>query len=196
MKVNLSPPDLTEAEIARFFERVDKSPGQGPTGECWEWTRGKTTKRYGVYSPKHGGRNYLANRLAFYCAFGVWSELFVLHRCDNPPCCNPAHLFLGTNRDNALDAQSKGRLATGNRNGTHTHPEKVARGDQSSARLYPESLPRGSNHANAKLTEADVLAIREERERTGAAYRVIAEKRGIDKTLVGQIVRRELWTHI
>lgn len=74
----------------------------GPS-ECWEWSGSRDRKGYGFGD---GGR---AHRLAWEWENGpVPAGLMVLHRCDNPPCCNPKHLFVGTALDNARDALAKG----------------------------------------------------------------------------------------
>lgn len=82
---------------------------------CVEWTgvtiksNGRDDHRYGRFT--RDGRKRLAHRVAYERAFGtIPSGLQVLHRCDNPLCCNPDHLFLGTHLDNMHDAIRKGRV--------------------------------------------------------------------------------------
>lgn len=75
-------------------------------GDCWEW-QGARTKEYGSVS---FGTDFIAHRVAYLLGYGIDpGELQVCHTCDNPPCCRPAHLFLGTSLDNTLDRISKGR---------------------------------------------------------------------------------------
>lgn len=108
-----------------FWSKVDKS------GDCWLWQRSKTRDGYGRVQFR--GRLHLAHRAVWILTYGEIPEgLNVLHRCDMPACCNPKHLFLGTQLDNNRDRAAKGR----NR-------------DQN-----------GEKHPRAILTEKDVLFIR------------------------------------
>lgn len=75
---------------------------------CWEWQRGKI---HGYGKLKIGGIRVLAHRASYDEFVGDPKGFFVCHKCDNPPCINPKHLFLGTQRDNMLDAYNKGRIA-------------------------------------------------------------------------------------
>jgi hypothetical protein len=89
----------------RFWPRVDRSGGPDV---CWPWT-GKTIHGYGFISRNH--RHVGTHRVAWELTNGpIPDGLWVLHRCDNPPCCNPAHLWLGTVADNMADAAIKERL--------------------------------------------------------------------------------------
>lgn len=98
----------------RFWAAVDQTPGQGPGGQCWEWRKGRVEQGYGRLSLGRG--EVRAHRHAYSLAFGAIPEgLFVLHKCDNPPCCNPAHLFAGTHDDNMADMAAKGRSLQGER---------------------------------------------------------------------------------
>lgn len=90
----------------RFWEKVDR---RGPD-ECWEWQGARNSKGYGELGRAKGKKNEYAHRLAYRIHYGSISEgMFVLHRCDNPPCCNPRHLFEGTPQDNTDDMIAKGR---------------------------------------------------------------------------------------
>src|SRR3990167_294843 len=86
----------------RFFEKVEK------TNTCWIWKGQIVPSAYGAFYIHE--KNTYAHRASWIIHFGDIPEgLFVCHKCDNPPCCNPEHLFLGTPKDNTHDMMKKGR---------------------------------------------------------------------------------------
>jgi hypothetical protein len=90
----------------RFWRYVDRSGGPDA---CWEWTGARLAAGYGVFAPRHHKLVY-AHRFSYTLNHGPIPEgLWVLHRCDNPPCVNDAHHFLGTAMDNSQDRDDKGR---------------------------------------------------------------------------------------
>lgn len=92
---------------AGFWKRIVK--GESPD-QCWSWV-GSTAHGYGDFTANR--KHHLAHRHSWLIHYGVIPVgLFVLHRCDNPRCCNPNHLFLGTQKDNIYDAYSKGRMVS------------------------------------------------------------------------------------
>lgn len=126
-----------------FWSKVKR----GAADECWEFQGPRHDRdRYGMFSVKNRIRR--AHRVAYELGRGPIPEsLCVLHECDNPPCCNPAHLFLGTKKRNMEDAKSKKRHAYGSRHGravlnedqVHTMRKQYAVG------VYMESLARELN---------------------------------------------------
>src|SRR4029077_19957001 len=153
---------------AKRFESYFTRSGQD---DCWEW-RGERMQSdpkfpYGRYWENRSSR--FAHRVAWELANGVIpTGLCVLHRCDNPPCVNPSHLFLGTRADNMADMDAKGRRVT--------------------------MPPKGEKSGMAKLDTTKIVAIRAAYE-SGEPQRSIARRFGVCKSTVGYGVRREIWAH-
>lgn len=98
----------TEKQISWFKQKYIQKSKE----ECWDWNAYKTNKGYGQV--KYSGVVIYAHRLAYYLANPNFDQnLQVLHRCDNPSCVNPDHMFLGTNQDNMNDKIKKQRTANG-----------------------------------------------------------------------------------
>jgi len=144
----------------RFALRVKKGL------ECWTWTGATNKKGYGVMRVG-STRNIMAHRVAYELECGpVPDGLFVLHRCDNPPCVRISHLFLGTKADNIADMDAKGRRVN--------------------AQL------KGAQHPSAILTETDVMAIRDSRDQ-GVD---LANRYGVTQTTICDIKKRRSWRNV
>jgi hypothetical protein len=154
----------------RFWAKVNKS------GECWEWLGTKNPGGYGCFKVNYKMRK--AHRVAYELGHGsIPADLCVLHRCDNPGCVRPDHLFLGTRSENMQDMQKKGRgrggdgsnapsgddhwsrrrpelVARGDRHGSRLHPERHCRGDAHWAHQFPEKRATGSRHGSKTHPEA------------------------------------------
>jgi hypothetical protein len=176
----------------RFWSKVDNSAGPDA---CWLWTACRGKFGYGMFQVKFK-RSMTAHRLSWIIASGdISAGLLVCHRCDNPPCVNPAHLFLGTNSDNIADRHVKGRDASGFRNGAYTQPHRLPRGEHHGSRTKPDRTSRGSDVGTSKLTEpmvADIISLH----RAGVTRADIARRMGIGWTTADAIVKRRTWAHV
>lgn len=139
--------------------------------DCIPWNGGKTGAGYGsVYLG--GGRQMLAHRLVYQNVFGpIPDGHFVCHRCDNPACVNPAHLFLGTPKDNSMDAWKKGRLLA----------------------IPPQ--PGTANH-KAKLSDSQVVEIRRRYAAGGILQKELAEEFGVKQITISNITTGKHWRHL
>ncbi len=181
---------LDETVEERFWSKVDI---RGPD-ECWPWMAG-TSHGYGEFSPTHG-TTVRAHRFAYELVKGpIPADLGVLHKCDFKPCCNPTHLWPGTEMDNSRDCVAKGRQARGESHGSHLHPERMARGERNGSCTHPERLARGECNPSAKLTEDKV---REARRlfAEGHSKRAIGRLMGVTDVNIGFIVRGKTWKEI
>ena len=160
--------ELNEEFIERFWAKVNKKSDD----ECWEWTASGSNKGYGRIRVK--GKMYKAHRVSWTIHQGEIPEhnsyhgMCVCHKCDNPSCVNPAHLFLGTNKENAEDRKRKerGEAFPGEKNGSH------------------------------KLTEKQVVEIREKYIPYKYILRQLAEEYGVHLTEIHHIVKYKKWKHI
>lgn len=146
-------------------ERLKKHTKLNEETGCWEWTRYIAKWGYGVIGIDHKAQ--LAHRVSYSVFKGDPTGMCVLHTCDNPKCINPDHLFLGTNADNVRD--------------------KVAKNRQSKVGEYP-----GEKHHGAKLTNEDVLFIRESQ----LSQKQLAVKFNTTQPNISLIQSRVRWAHI
>jgi hypothetical protein len=155
--------NMTDSLQERFWSKVDKRG----VNDCWEWQAGKTSDGYGRM--RANGHRVLAHRISYQLERGqIPKGLWCLHKCDNPGCVNPSHLFLGTHDDNMRDMVSKGRAR----------------------------VPRGSNHWYTTLTEDQVLLIRECLREKVMTHREIGVLFGVAKGVVQSIKIGRTWKHV
>lgn len=157
---------MDSKQIARFWANVDRC-NPAPDA-CWTWGRSKNRKGYGNVGLFEGGRwsSQLAHRMAWYIHTGEKpGDSLVMHTCDNPGCCNPDHLRLGTNSDNMADMVSKGRARR----------------------------PVGAINPAAKLTAGDVDEIRRLYSLGGFTHADLAEMFDMGKSQIGNITSGRGW---
>ena len=136
--------------------------------ECWPWQGARSTGGYG--SLRSGGIHYIASRLAYEFASGSEpGRLSVCHHCDNAPCCNPRHLYLGDHSRNGLDAHARGR--------------------------HPPTNRQGEMNGNAKLRTDDVRMIRRRITR-GETNIAIAADYAVTDGMISNIRRGKSWRHV
>ena len=136
--------------------------------ECWDWKANTCKGGYGRISI--GGKGKQAHRVVWEVINGpIPSGMCICHHCDNPSCCNPNHLFIGTHRDNARDRDKKGRGVGG--------------------------WVNGEGHTNAKLTWTDVGLIRHLFD-NGVNRTTIADVFGVSRRNIDLIGSRRTWKHI
>lgn len=147
----------------RFWERVDRTDG------CWTWT-GSIQKSNGYGVINEGGtrgRRWYAHRYSFTLKNGeIPKGMVVCHTCDNPPCVNPGHLFLGDYRDNMRDASSKMRMT------------------------YGEACH------SARLTEETVKEVRAKHATGNFSYKGLAREYGVYDQAIKYAVTGRTWKHV
>lgn len=186
----LTNPEIHEQHMA-WLRAVVANPPEG----CAPWPSGPG--RNGYRNFRYNGRMVGAHRVAYELANGpVPPGMHVLHRCIRcRHCCNPRHLYAGTHEQNMADRDRDGTTARGDRSGSRMHPERVARGDRHSSKTMPHRQARGERINTAKLTEAQVVAIRQ-RVAQGSAHTPLAVEFGVSVGLIGLIVKRKCWKHV
>lgn len=164
---------------AELIEQV-RSVCEIDANGCWLWHYAGANREWYPEITINGERHSVA-RWILMVTTGTTKPV-ARHTCDRPRCCNPEHLLWGTVKDNVHDAYERGRRIPAQ----PREPKRVNR---------PYELARGEKHGLAKLTESDVLTIRERRESGATIYR-LAKDYGVTKRTIQQIVRRKTWTHL
>jgi len=152
--------------LPAFIPRFHALYERGAPGDCWEWQGSRLPKGYGQFYGGGGAKagSLYAHRASYAIHVGlIPNGLHVLHRCDNPPCVNPGHLFLGTCADNHRDMINKGRALTRERN------------------------------PQAKITVEIARRIVAEYDRGDVSQATLGERYGISRHAVGTIVRGDRW---
>ena len=157
----------TDIRANRLFR--DKVARSADLNACWPWT-GAITAQHGYGNLRWQGRYVSAHRVAWMVQNGaIPAGMCVLHKCDNRPCCNPRHLFLGTKLDNNRDKTNKGRQSRGEK----AHHAKLKEQDARMIRaLYKKFSPRKSNSKE------------------------LSARFGVSRGTVNQIARGDRWTHL
>lgn len=146
--------------MIRFWSKVKKSSG------CWEWIASLDHQGYGHF--KFNGKMVGAHRMSYMIRCGdIPKGMCVLHKCDNPICVRPSHLFLGTLKDNTQDMLRKGR--------------------------FPNY--QGENHNRSKLKNTDVIQIRA-LYYLGNSLKDLSKLFKISKPHISRIIKRQSWSHI
>ena len=151
----------------RFWSRVDKSDADG----CWFWLGTINNKGYG--SIRFEGKTYGSHVISFFLEHGRFPETCGLHKCDNPLCVRPDHIFEGTKKDNTVDMMNKGR----HKHGTGNTGKK------------------GSSSSRARFTDEQVRDMRNML-KNGATLQVVADKYNAHKAYISLIKRGLRWAHI
>lgn len=150
----------------RFWNKVEK------TNTCWLWKGAKDKQGYGQF--KINKKQIKAHRVAWTLLHGEIPDKFIImHSCDNPPCCNPDHLKLGTPKDNAMDRSLKGRSYGGG----------------------PKLPAKGEKNGSAKLTEIQVKHLRQ-LFKNGVSKRALSEIFNVSRTNIKNIVNNTTWSLI
>lgn len=158
MRTGTTDCNFIEDPIERFHSYYTINENTG----CWVWDKCSSESEYGRFHAY--GKCFPAHRFSYELHVGkIPKGLVACHKCDNPPCVNPNHIFIGTHLDNTIDMHRKGR-------GRY-----------------------GENHGRAKLTINDVNEIRKDYNTGGITQRKLAEKYGVSKSTIGAITTRTNW---
>ncbi len=168
--------DISTIDLEKFWSTVNKSGRSNPEiGNCWEWTGCRFKFGYGYFYLNRKSRK--AHRVSWNLHHGeIPKGMLVCHKCDNPCCVRPSHLFIGTAQDNMDDKHNKGRQRY----------------------VKPYNQAKGTRVTLSKLNEEDVLEIRRlyvKGSKTHGTYQ-LAEIYNVYQSTIHQIVTRTTWKHI
>lgn len=165
----------TAIRAAQIWAKIDQSGGPDA---CWPWTGHTDGDGYGL--AYINGPRWRVHRWVLTQQVGpLASHEVARHSCDNPPCCNPAHLSRGTHADNAADKFCRGRGLSGDRHWTASEPGRF----------------RGELNQAVKLTEHDVRTLRR-RHAAGETQTALASEYGISQGHLSNIIRCIKWSHV
>ena len=164
----LSTEGIAPAYLASVEKRFWGSLRTHPTTGCMERVYGRGYQGYGCTTIKAPGRVMLGtHRMAWLLAHGsIPRGAYILHRCDNKLCCNPAHLYLGSPKDNGRDSVNRGQQV------------------------------RGEDHWCAKLTEKAVKEIRAKHATGKYSLKDLGDEYGVVYSAIGYVVHRKAWKHV
>lgn len=141
----------------------------GEITECWPWLGQENVSGYGQFFAEH--KLWTSHRVAYYLHYGIDpGAKEVCHHCDNPPCNNPYHLFLGTHQENMQDSLDKGRM-------------------------IPVKARRGMESKIAKLTDSDIRVIRQLRAK-GETFAALSKRFGVCQMNIWNIIAGTTWKHV
>jgi len=155
---------IEDKDSVRFWEKVEIKSKKC----CWEWNANKDGCGYGRFAFRK--KLLSAHRFAYILTHGeILNNKHVLHKCDNPCCCNPDHLFLGTHQDNMKDRNSKRRSKGG-------------------------SL-KGENNPRSRFTKKDIIAMRTMAV-NGSKQKKIAKQFNTTQPVISGIINKKYWRHV
>ncbi len=154
--------NFSPEEIEKFNKKTVKGQNED---DCWGWLGAKGSNGYSIFKIKY--ERFRAGRVSYFLENGIDPKEFdVCHTCDNPICCNPGHLFLGTRTENMQDAANKNRTT------------------------------KGSKNKRAKLTEKDIPIIIDLHKNKKINQYKLAKMYGVNQPTINRVVNRVLWGHV
>lgn len=161
-----SNPPIKKKEFLTINEMFLSGFIKGDSDECWNWIKSKNQDGYGRMMWER--KTYCAHRISYRFYFGDFDQsLCVCHKCDNPSCVNPNHLFLGTHKDNMIDRDKKNR----------------------------NSGAKGEKNSKAKFNKKIVLEIREAI-KNGESNISLSKKYKVGADTISNIKNNKTWSHI